>query len=385
LQALDEVFARRRVEGGRTRSFGLRDFDLFVGLSAGSMLATLLSAGIPAEELVRVFLGTSDRYQPFRPWHFMWPNVAEEPRRLLACFEKEQEVFTNYLSGGTSELSGDPFTLRETLLKMVTVATRLLPTGLFDPTRLEEYLRATLERAGLPNSFDDLARATGKSLYLSATDLNRGRLLVFGHDEPYAGMPIASAAAASCAVPLWYRPLRVRNPLAGLAGEPPMLDLAEGGLVRTANVRVAVEKGAELVICYNPFTRIVYDRVGRSLYDHGVYALASQAVRILIGARLDLAKELVFASDDFNADVVFIEPAADDYAFFLMNPMSFWSRERAARHGYESVKAALAANHALLAPLFHTHGIELREPDRRTPAIPAAPVDVRESRGAIER
>src|SRR5205814_2194034 len=46
LQALDEIFARRRLEGGRTQPFGLCDFDVFVGLSAGSILASVLSAGI---------------------------------------------------------------------------------------------------------------------------------------------------------------------------------------------------------------------------------------------------------------------------------------------------------------------------------------------------
>src|SRR5215471_12532782 len=46
LQALDEIFARRRDAGGRTHPFGLCDFDLFVGLSAGSVLASVLSAGI---------------------------------------------------------------------------------------------------------------------------------------------------------------------------------------------------------------------------------------------------------------------------------------------------------------------------------------------------
>src|SRR5437870_1603802 len=47
LQALDEIFMRRRQEGGgKTLPFGLCDFDIFVGLSAGSVLASVLSARI---------------------------------------------------------------------------------------------------------------------------------------------------------------------------------------------------------------------------------------------------------------------------------------------------------------------------------------------------
>jgi len=316
LQALDEIFARRRGDGN-VRSFGLCDFDIFVGLSAGSVLASVLSAGITPEEIVQILLGESDRYDAFHAWHFMWPNLAEEPRRLVTWLEKEQEILTNYLSGATSEATGEPFSAAQTMWKMLTVLARLLPTGIFNPQRLEWYLRRNMERAGIANQFMEQFRRSGKSLYLSATDLNRGRLIIFGHDEPYAKVPISSAIAASCALPIWYRTMRVDNPLAGQSGEPDVLDLADGGLMRTANVRVAVEKGAELVICYNPLTRIIYDRMGRSLYQHGLYAIAQQALRIAIGARLDLAKELVYASDEFHADVIFIEPASDDYSFFL--------------------------------------------------------------------
>jgi predicted acylesterase/phospholipase RssA len=383
LQALDEIFARRKLEGGRTQPFGLCDFDLFVGLSAGSVLASVLSAGITPEEVVRIILGQSDLYEVFQPWHFMWPNVAEIPYRIRSFFGKQNEVLTNWLSGATSELTGNPFTLAQTLVKMAAVVGRLAPTGLFTPERIEEYLRRNMDATGIPNDFAELHRRSGKSLYLAATDLNRGRLVVFGHDEPFENTPVSTAVAASCALPVWYRPVRVPNPLAGQLGEPETLDLADGGLMRTANVRIAIEKGAQLVICYNPFTRIIYDRLGRSLYEHGMYAIVQQAARTLIGARLDLAKELVFSSDDFDADVVFIEPAADDYSFFNMNPLSFWTKERAALHGYQSVRDSLHANHGLLADVFRTHGIELQTPSREAPGPQEAqPVDVRESRGS---
>src|SRR4051812_37479915 len=57
LQALDEIFTRRRFEGARSNPFGLCDFDIFVGLSAGSVLASVLSAGITPEEVVQILLG----------------------------------------------------------------------------------------------------------------------------------------------------------------------------------------------------------------------------------------------------------------------------------------------------------------------------------------
>ena len=228
---------------------------------------------------------------------------------------------------------------------------RILPTGLFDPRALEAYLRRNIPRAGIADDFVAAFRQTGKELYLTATDLNRGEIVVFGHDEPYGKVPISTAIAASCALPLWYKPMLIDNPLRGQPGEPDRLDLVDGGLMRTANVRVAVEKGCELVVCYNPFTRIRYDRAGRNLYDHGLPAIASQAVRTLIGARLDLAKEVVFLDPNVQADVVFIEPAEDDYTFFNMGALNFWTKERAATHGYRAVREAIEASHDLLAGL----------------------------------
>jgi predicted acylesterase/phospholipase RssA len=191
-------------------------------------------------------------------------------------------------------------------------------------------------------------------------------------------------------LPGWYKPVRLVNPRAGESGEPSFFDLADGGLMRTANVRVAVEKGAELVICYNPFVRINYDRMGRSLVDHGAYAMASQMFRILLGARLDLAKELLYRDESCDADIVFIEPADDDYEFFRMNPLDHGTKDRAAQHGYRSIRAAIQSNHERLAEVLQTHGIELHPPAPDREGLPGAGAeiagdDMRESRGRVGR
>ncbi len=386
LRALNDAFVQRRLSATDPgRPFGLSDFDVFVGLSAGSVLASVLSAGISPDEIYRILRGSSEVYEAFRPWHFMRPNAFEWAHRIGLFLGKEQELFTNYLSGATDGRTGQPFTLGATLGKMAYATARLLPTGLFDPSALETYLARNLARAGLPDDFGECYRRTGKALYLTAADLNRGELVVFGHDEPYATVPISRAIAASCAIPVWYKPMLIDNPRAGEPGEPDRLDLADGGLMRTANVRVAVEKGCELVICYNPFTRIRYDRAGRSLYEHGLPTLLSQAGRTLIGARLDLAKELVYRDDTVQADVVFIEPAQDDYTFFRMNPMNFWHRERALSHGYAAVAGSLDANYDLLAGLFRAHGIDLAARTERATVVPdeqKLTPNLRESRGA---
>lgn len=374
LRALDEAFLRRRLPGQATpRSFSLKDFDMFIGLSAGSVLAAVLSAGISPDELLRIMRGTSETYDPFRPWHFMRPNALEWISRLGLFLDREQEILTNYLSGATNASSGARFDLPATLKKMAEATARLLPTGFFDVSGLEDYLRRTMRRTGLTDDFREAYRRTGKGFYLTAAELNRGEQVVFGHDEPYARVPISKAIAASCALPVWYRPVAIINPRAGEPGEPDHLDLVDGSILHTADVRLAVEKGCELVICYNPFTRIRYDRAGRSLYEHGLPTLISQVARTLIGARLDITKDLLFHDDNTQADIVFIEPAEDDYTFFNMNPLNFWNKERAAAHGYDAVSESVQANHEILAQVFRHHGIELRPP--RADVRPAAEVD----------
>ena len=153
--------------------------------------------------------------------------------------------------------------------------------------------------------------------------------------------------------------------------------------MRTANVRVAVEKGCDLVICYNPFTRIRYDRAGRALYDQGLPSLISQSARTLIGARLDLAKELVFHDPAVQADIIFVEPAEDDYTFFGMGALNFWTKQRAAEHGYQAVRNSLESGHDIISDVFKTHGIELRMPPSAPPPLDESElaVDLRESRG----
>ena len=341
-------------------------------------------AGISADEVFRILNGTSETFEPFRPWHFMWPNMTEELSRVGYFLDREQELFTNWLSGATDPRSGRRFALGGTLGKMAQASARLLPTGIFDPDSLEGYLLRNMRRSGLPNDFTEAWKRNHKSLYLTAADINRGEMVVFGHDEPYSSVPIARAIAASCAIPLWYKPVILDNPRAGDPGEPDQLVLADGGLMRTANVRIAVEKGCELVICYNPFTRIRYDRAGRSLHEHGLPTMLSQAIRTLIGARLDLAKELVYRDDTIQADIVFIEPADDDYTFFKMNPLDFWSKAAASAHGYETVRKSIDANHEELADLFRVHGIELRPPRDAPPARDRRhlhPSELSESRG----
>jgi len=165
LRALDEVLVRRRTPGSHAHAFGLNEFDVFIGLSAGSVLASVLAAGIGPDEIIRIIDGTSDVYEAFRAWHFMKPNSRELGERLGMFGRREQELFTNWLSGATDPTTGARFSFKKTLRKMAEAIFRGVPTGIFDPRALEDYLRRQIARTGIANDFATAFRQTGKELY----------------------------------------------------------------------------------------------------------------------------------------------------------------------------------------------------------------------------
>jgi predicted acylesterase/phospholipase RssA len=295
----------------------------------------------------------------------MRPNLREPAERIALFVSKSAEILASYVSGLEDPRTATPFTAQQTIRKLASVITRLVPTGLFDPNGVRDYLRRQIGELGLPDDFRELERIRGKQLYVTAVDVNCGAQVVFGPGEKYAGVRVSDAVSASCGLPIWYRTVRVRNPRYREFGERRWLDLADGGVVRTANVGVAIRRGADLVIVYNPFTPIRYDAPDRSLYEHGAYALASQLFRTVLGSRLDIGKDKILLDPSINADVVYVEPRSEDLDFFNMNPLNFWSKRRAAQHGYDSVRGALAESVKPLREVFARHGIELADSDLR--------------------
>jgi len=366
------VLAGGAITGGAFKAGGLRaldellrpglrltDFDMFVGLSAGSLLASALAAGIDAEDLFKITVDQSERFSSMHAFDFMRPNVREPAERVALFIAKVAEIVASYISGREDPRTGSRFTAKQTLLKLASVTTRLAPTGFFDPVGVRDYLRRQIKELGIADDFCELERVRGKQLYITAVDINTGSKVVFGPREHYAEVRVSDAVSASCALPIWYRTARVRNPRYKEPGERRWLDLADGGVVRTANVGTAVKRGADLVVVYNPFTPIRYTAPDRSLYEHGAYALASQLFRTVLGSRLDIGKGKLMADPNVKADIVYIEPRSEDLDFFLMNPLNFWSKQRAAQHGNEPVRAALADNHEPLREVFARHDIEL--------------------------
>jgi predicted acylesterase/phospholipase RssA len=233
-----------------------------------------------------------------------------------------------------------------------------IPSGFFDNSSIERWLRENLKKVNVPNDFRAFGRQRNNRLYITACDLDTAERSIFGPDE-VSELTISQAVQASSALPLFYKPARLNG-----------IDYVDGGVRHTANIDIAIEKGADLIICYNPFRPFLnrvdspdgdvsYFADGRYLSDRGLKVILSQALRTLLHSRLKLGIQRYLTDDRFQGDIVLLEPRERDANFFAMNPMAFWKRSQAVQHGFESVRTTIEQNYEALQAVFAHHGLEL--------------------------
>jgi len=387
LKALDDFLVNRKTT----------EFDIYVGLSAGALLAAALSAGVSPAEMIKSLEGTSDELSMFRPLDLYSPNFREflgQPLRYALAL-------TAFLPGALFEVGRRlPRTLRElrkplgAYLRSPTPARlrplvaamgqalpedrsipwplEYLPAGLFDNAPIERYIRENLKSLGASNDFRQLYRKAGRELYISAMNLDTAERVVFGHDED-SSVTISEAVQASTALPGFYRPAQIKG-----------VDYVDGGVRRTANLDVAIEHGADLVICYNPFrpfsnrvrrrldpTTGKYVQDGRPLAESGLFGILNQALRTMLHSRLQYGLRRYAQDPNFAGDIIVVEPKETDFRFFQLSAMSYWDRVRAARLGYMSVSDSIEQQYDRLRPILESYGFTMtrREMRRRAAKI----------------
>lgn len=368
--------------------FSVNDFDIFVGISSGSVLAAPLAAGIKPEEILKSFDGTSKRFTELSPWHYYWPNLKEIVFRPITFWYKHlarlPRVALAFFTGAPTalihlgklihELVTNPSkanydALMQTVSSVVSDISlpsilQLLPSGVFDNSPIEHYLRKNIKENNLTNSFRTAKKMTGKDVYICAMTVDGAKRVVFGHDENNEAT-ISQAVQASTAMPGFYRPARVNG-----------VDYVDGGVQDTANIDVAIEKGAELIICYNPFrpydNKVLLEYIrkenkyvsnDRRLSDDGVMAVLNQIFRAMFHTRLHVAIEQYKSDPRFKGDIILIEPKADDAAFFGLNPLVFGNRIKAAAMGYKSVRNSINEKFPEISKILKSYGITMSRKD----------------------
>jgi NTE family protein len=333
LRALDLLSVNRTVN----------EFDVYVGTSAGSFIASMLANGVTPEEMMRVL----NRRLPSAIKDLDQGTVLRPNYRGFAT---RAAVFPLRLAGAARGLAGRLGDV--SLMDVLTGLAGALPTGLYDGRGIESYVEEVLSDPDRANDF----RLLDPELYLPATDLDTTERVVFGEGE-WRDLPISSAVAASTALPMVYTPVELRG-----------RHFVDGGIRSTTNVDVAVERGAKFIVVVNPLVPFVNDfshqiptvlgTRARHISDMGFAAIGNQAFRMISHDRLHRAVE-DWERKYPGVDIILIEPEPDDELMFGTSILDYSARLRIAKHGFESVTLRLAREYDRYKSIAGRHGIEI--------------------------
>jgi NTE family protein len=333
LRALDLLTVDRTVN----------QFDVYVGTSAGSLIAALAANGVTPEQMMRVV--NDQAPQPFTDVSLdmlMRPNYREFIAKGLRL--------PFHLLGVLREVGRALPSL--STVDMAIALADLLPSGLYTGSGIEEYVANALADPDRTDDFRELAC----ELYLAATDLDTCERIVLG-GPGWDDVPISAAVRASTALPMVYQPARLKD-----------RELVDGGIVSTTNLDIAVEAGAKLIVVVNPlvpyvndFTKEIPTLFGtrtRRVSDMGFPKIGYQTFKLLAYQRLhEVARGW---RDRYpGVDIILIEPDTDDELMFQTNILDYRSRLRVATHGFQSVTVKLADDYENLREVAGHHGIEI--------------------------
>lgn len=337
--AIYEIGALRALEEALDGA-DLNDLHVYVGVSGGAFIAANLANGLTPAQMCRAIVKTEPGEHPFVPETFFTPAFRELVRRAASVPGLLLEAVTAYLRN-PRDLS---------LVDSLTRLGRALPVGVFDNEPIRRYLQTIYTLRGRTDDF----RRLGRRLFVVAADLDSGRLACFG-SPGLEHVPISQAVQASTALPGLYPPVEIDG-----------RHYVDGVLLKTMHGSLALEAGAELLICLNPIVpvdtaRAVEEGVMRRgrLLDRGLPTVLSQALRTLVHSRLEAAMGRYQSLFD-GAEVVLIEPRRDDYRMFFTNIFSFSNRRAICSHAYQATRCELRERFDELAPVFARHGLELR-------------------------
>ncbi len=280
LRAIDDLLMDRTVN----------DFDIYVGTSAGAIVASGLANGYTPEMLLQTIEGSHPEIQPLSRQHIFALNTRDLLRSSLRLPSTLTSAWAHYLRN-----YGDM-----SFVDLIWSLTEVLPAGIYDGMALEKYLRQIYNSDGYTNYFRRLQR----ELYIIATDLDTGERAVFSKKN-MAHVPISMAVTASSALPIVYKPVRI--------GENEYVD---GGMRGNASIDVAIEHGANLIICINPM--VPYNNSDRHsipffgpdggyLSGKGIQAISNQVSKIAGHASLHYhVKQL--RRQHPEVDIILIDP-----------------------------------------------------------------------------
>ncbi len=304
----------------------ITDFDIYCGISAGSILAALIANGLEPTRIIHGLEGREDTIEPIGPQLLYDLDVREAAGRILDLYKT---VITNPSPG-----------------RMVSRLLRAVPNGFFRGDRLEALMEKELTRPGRTNNFRQLR----PELYVGATDQDSSEHVVFG-TPGWQDVPISRAVRASCGLLPFYGPVEIDG-----------RNYCDGQYTRTANFHLAVERGATLILVIDPLIPLRADRPGYVAAKGGVFG-SIQGIKAMIHTRFTNAIAHVReAYPDVNFHI--FKPDQEDMKIMSGSPMKYTVRTQIIDLAYRCAVEKIQDGASLLRVHLERHGFELRRAPR---------------------
>ncbi len=344
----------------RIANGSLCDFDVFVGVSAGSYVGCLVASGVSPTRIRD--LATAEAPTPgtgIDDLDLFRLNCREAAERALkAPFVLLNTIWDCYTS--RSEIS---------MTDLVHSLGEILPSGVFTTEGLGQWVEEWLSKEGRSNDF----RKLEKKLRVVAVELDTGETRSFG-SEGSDHVPISRAVQASCALPGLYSPVRIDG-----------ADYVDGGVTKTAHISLAIEDRCGLIICVNPIVptrhtptskviRLGYGFNG-AMASAGLPAILDQVFRVILHSRMRYGMDR-YRREAPDSDILVFEPRPEDLPRYMYNIMRTSSRARIADFAYRSTMQSIDADFERVARLFYRHGLELTPPKKKPGAYALEARDV---------
>jgi NTE family protein len=335
LGAIYEIGALCALDDG-LNGLDLNGCDHYVGVSAGGFIAAGLANGIRPRQLCEAFIedrASDDNFDPSWLLKPAWGELGARLRRLPGLLRD---------AGWDWAVQGKSFT---NAFERMGAA---LPTGVLDNEGIHRHIERLFSQPGRTNDFRELSTR----LTLVATQLDTGEAAPFGRPG-WDDVPISRAIQASAALPGLFPPVEIRGQ-----------HYVDGALKKTLHATVALDEGAELLLCLNPLVPFHTSpslRDGRripSLIDGGFPAVMSQTFRSMIHSRLALGLKHYERAYP-GSDILLLEPDQRDATLFFANTFSYRQRREIAEHAYQETRRMLLERAPALTPMLARHGVAL--------------------------
>lgn len=210
---------------GDATGWDARDADVIVGTSAGSVLGSLLRAGLSPGDLAARSTGGT---------------VSSEGRDLVDRADNARAHLPPIPSRPPRRVRVPTMSAPGAFMRAAMQPWRARPAALLAAAMPEGRVPTELVASGLRPLFDTWPDAP---LWINAVQLDRSRRVTFGRDTGVPEVDVATAVAASCAIPGFF--------------EPVMIDgtrYVDGGVHSPTNADLVAGLELDLVIISSPMS-----------------------------------------------------------------------------------------------------------------------------------